>query len=181
MSPTLFSKRLKELEAKGIIARQPVAGSTQHNYIITKIGNELGPIVFALGQWAHKHVEADVTLECLDAGLLMWNMRRNIDCSAINTSKAVIQFILTEGHSAAENYWLIVKSGCDVDLCKKDPGFDVDLYVKADLKALTSVWMGLSELKHEIKQQKIILLGNQQLAQSIDRWMIRSKFAKKAG
>ena len=62
----------------------------------------------------------------------------------------------------------------------KDPGFDVDLYVKADLKALTSVWMGLSELQHEIKQQKIVLLGNHQLAQSIDRWMIRSQFAKKA-
>ena len=154
MSPTLFSKRLKELEAKGIIARQAVPGSTQHNYIITAIGNELGPIVFALGQWAHKHVEAEVTLECLDAGLLMWNMRRNIDCTAIKTS--------------------------NVDLCMKDPGFDVDLYVKADLKALTSVWMGLSELQHEIKQQKIVLLGNHQLAQSIDRWMIRSQFAKKA-
>ena len=180
MSPTLFSKRLKELEAKGIIARQLIPGSTQYNYIITQIGNELGPILFALGQWAHKHVEADVTLECLDAGLLMWNMRRNIDCSAIKTSKTVIQFMLTEGQSSAENYWLIVKSGCDVDMCMKNPGFDVDLYIKADLKALTSVWMGLSELQHEINQQKIILLGNQPLANSIDRWMIRSKFAQTA-
>ncbi|MCW8869279.1 MAG: helix-turn-helix transcriptional regulator [Proteobacteria bacterium] len=177
MSPTLFSKRLKEMILKGIISRERIPHSKQFNYKITPTGQELAPIVYALGQWAHKHVNAEISLQTLDAGLLMWNMRRNIDCSAIKSGKTVIEFILTEGKSEPDCYWLIIKPGYDVDLCMKDPGFDVDLYVKADLKALTSVWMGLSSMLHEVAQDKIILLGDQELAKSIDQWMIKSKFA----
>ena len=39
----------------------------------------LRPIVHALGEWAHRNMDAEVSLEHLDARLLMWNMRRKIE------------------------------------------------------------------------------------------------------
>ncbi|BFM10660.1 helix-turn-helix domain-containing protein [Simiduia litorea] len=177
MSPSLLSKRLKGMEDLGLITRAEQDGNI--DYKITEIGNELGPIVFALGKWAHRNIDAEITLEKLDAKLLMWNVRRKVDLSPFATAKKVIQFVFTELGKDKRNFWLIYKPGCTVDLCTKDPGFDVDLYVKAELKALTSVWIGLSELTDELKHQKIILLGDHILAASINQWMVRSDFAPK--
>ena len=178
MSPTLLSTRLKGMEENGLITREENTKSGNIDYKITDVGHELSPIVFALGKWAHKNVDANVTLQKLDAQLLMWNVRRKIDASKLPKVKTIIQFIFPELSKEKRNYWLIAKPGFSVDLCTKDPGFDVDLCVTADLKALTSVWLGLSEMQSEIGQDKIILLGDKEIAATINSWMIRSLFAK---
>ncbi|MDN3638791.1 helix-turn-helix domain-containing protein [Simiduia curdlanivorans] len=177
MSPSLLSKRLKGMEDLGLITREELDGNI--DYKITEIGHELGPIVFALGKWAHRNIDAEVTLEKLDAKLLMWNVRRKVDISPFTTTKKVIQFVFTELGKDKRNFWLIYKPGCSVDLCTKDPGFEVDLCVMAELKALTSVWIGLSELADELRHKKIVLLGDKHLAATIDQWMVRSDFAPK--
>lgn len=175
MSPSLLSKRLKGMEDLGLITREEQDGNI--DYKITAVGDELGPIVFALGKWAHRNIDAEVTLEKLDAKLLMWNVRRKIDMSQFTTTKKVIQFVFSELEKDQRNFWLIYKPGCTVDLCTRDPGFEVDLFVKAELKALTSVWIGLSEFACELQKKKIILLGDKALARTIDQWMVRSAFA----
>jgi hypothetical protein len=164
------------MEELGLISRDQNSKSGNIDYKITEIGQELSPIVYALGKWAHRNVDANVTLEKLDARLLMWNVRRKIDISKFSQMKKVIQFVFTKLEKD-RNFWLIAKPGCSVDLCTKDPGFDVDLYVNADLRALTSVWLGLSKLKFEISQKKIELVGDRVLASTIDEWMVRSPFA----
>jgi hypothetical protein len=55
-----------------------------------------------------------------------------------------------------------LKPGAPVDLCLIDPGHDVDLFVFADLKAMTSAWMGLSSLKVELSRGKISMLATSQ-------------------
>ncbi len=76
-----------------------------------------------------------------------------------------------------DSFWLISRPDTSIDLCTKDPGFDVDLYINADLRALTSVWLGLSKMNDEILEKKIKLVGDQTLAFSINEWMVRSAFA----
>lgn len=178
MSPTLLSTRLKGMEDLGLITREENSSNGNIDYKITPIGNELSPIVFALGKWAHRNIDAEITLEKLDAKLLMWNVRRKIDISQFTPTKKIIQFIFSELDKDKRNYWLIAKPGCAVDLCTKDPGFDVDLYIKADLKALTSVWLGLSDLEDHVRDKNIILIGDEKLVSSIDHWMVRSPFAE---
>jgi len=177
MSPTLLSKRLKGMEDQGLISRTENLKTGHIDYKITEIGQELSPIVYSLGKWAHRNIDADVTLENLDAKLLMWNVRRKIELAKYTNKKKVIQFVFAELAKTKRNYWLISRPDASVDLCTKDPGFDVDLYVNADLKALTSVWLGLSKLASEIANNKIKLVGDPSLASSIDQWMIRSSFA----
>jgi hypothetical protein len=49
--------------------------------------------------------------------------------------------------------------------------------VTADLKAMTSAWIGLSSLESEIARERIALVGSVTLTQSIADWMQRSSFA----
>lgn len=37
-------------------------------------------------------------------------------------------------------WWLVVRDN-DVDVCVKDPGYEVDLLIASDLRTLTAVWM----------------------------------------
>lgn len=179
MSPTLMSKRLREMEERGLISRKENRSSGEITYTPTAIADELEPIVHALGEWAHRNVDAEVTLENLDARLLMWNMRRKIDARALPAARrSVIEFTYPELPKELQRYWLISKPGMPVDLCSVDPGYDVDLFVSADLKAMTSAWMGLSSLKSEISRGAISLLGDAGIASSIDTWLVRSSYAR---
>jgi DNA-binding HxlR family transcriptional regulator len=178
ISPTLMTKRLREMEEHGLITRFENSASGEISYRSTAIADELAPIVHALGEWAHRNIDADVTLERLDARLLMWNMRRKIDAKAMPPARrSVIKFTYPELPKAEQSYWLIAKPGVPIDLCLIDPGFDVDLFVTADLKALTSAWMGYSSLQAQIARDKIMLIGNPDLAASINHWMVRSSYA----
>ncbi|WP_426232072.1 winged helix-turn-helix transcriptional regulator [Pararhizobium sp. DWP3-4] len=179
MSPTLMAKRLREMETRGLITRIENRATGEINYTTTAVADELEQIVHALGEWAHRNVDAEVTLENLDARLLMWNMRRKIDARALpSTKRSVIEFTYPELPEDERNYWLIAKPGVFVDLCSMDPGHDVDLFVSADLKSMTSAWMGLSSLQLEISEGRISLIGDTAIAASVDKWLVRSSYAR---
>lgn len=179
MSPTLLSTRLKGMEHNGLINRIENRNKSVIDYKLTDLAQQLAPIIYDLGKWAHRNLDAEVTLEHLDAKLLMWNVRRKIDDSFFPKRKVVIEFIFPEQPSSCRQFWLIAKPDLGVDLCSKDPAFDVDLYVTSDLKTLTSVWIGLSELRSALISDKIKLVGESTLKSSISQWLVRSSFAPK--
>ncbi len=178
MSPTLLSKRLKELERHGLLTRVHVNATGGHTYHLTRIAKDLEPIIDQLGDWAHRNIDTEVKLERLDARVLMWNMRRKVNTAVLpRTRRCVIQFIYPELPEGERNYWIIARPGFPVDMCMIDPGHDVDLYVTANLRAMTSAWMGLSALQDEVNNGGIDLIGDESLINSIADWMVRSKFA----
>jgi hypothetical protein len=65
-----------------------------------------------------------------------------------------------------------------VELCLTDPRFDVDLYIEASLRAMTSYWIGYSSLHSEMSKDHIRLIGNQLLIRTIGKWLVRSSFAE---
>lgn len=179
MSPTLMSKRLREMEERGLVIRTENPSTGDINYTTTHVADELESIVHALGEWAHRNVDAEVTLENLDARLLMWNMRRKIDPTGLpRARRSVIEFIYPELPRDERSFWLIARPGMPVDLCSIDPGHDVDLFIQADLKAMTSAWMGLSSLDTEIARGTISLTGDMSIAASLENWLVRSSYAR---
>lgn len=180
ISPTLLSKRLKEMEQHGLVRRAQV-GAGESRYTTTPMADELLPVVRALGKWAHRNIDKDVSLENLDARLLMWNMRRKIDADALPRGKTtVIQFTYPELSAKERHYWLVARTGQPVDLCLLDPGHDVDLFIRADLKAMTSAWMGWSSLRAEIDANKIALVGDRKLIATLEKWMVCSGYGAAA-
>ena len=176
MSPSLLSKRLKDMARQGLLTR--AIGADKHtDYRTTPMADELEPLVHELGAWAHRHVDPKMQLKCLDDHLLMWNIRRKIQVTDRFRRKAIIQFIIKVSGKTDRNYWLIVRPDGDTDLCMIDPKFDVDLYVSADLKALTSAWMGHSSFAEEIAHETIVMTGDADLSRSLPQWLKRSSFA----
>lgn len=178
MSPALLSKRLKDLEEAGIVRR--VASQTEPGvleYHLTKSGRDLKPVVEAIGIWGQRWVEAQPSLQNLDADLLMWDMRRSLDASLMPKRRSVIEFLYPEQPAKRRHYWLIVTPGADIDVCTIDPGFDVDLYVTTDLRTMTAIWIGLTTVRRALADSRMMLTGDQQLAAKIQAWLGLSPFA----
>jgi DNA-binding HxlR family transcriptional regulator len=179
MSPALLSQRLKELEAAGVICRAPVpkeAGVYEYN--LTDAGKELEPLVMAFGVWGQRWIQSRLSLQNLDAQLLMWDMRRNLDPSPMPEKRSVIHFQYPEQPPSQRIWWLIVEPDTDCDLCAIDPGFDVDLYVSTDLKTMTAIWMGADTVRKAIAAKRLLLTGDRKLASNIQTWLGLSPFAK---
>lgn len=180
MSPALLSQRLKELEEAGVIERKPVPGEPSvSEYLLTRAGEELRPIITAFGVWGQRWIDSDLSLENLDPNLLMWDMRRNLNCNPMPKRRCTIEFMYPDAPKKEEReWWLVVAPEEGVDLCKIDPGFDVDLYVSSDLRTMTAIWMGYDSLKKALRQGNVKLTGDKQLAQNIETWLGLSPFAK---
>ena len=175
MSPTLLSKRLKELEESGVIERTRGDDGAWH-YRLTPAGSELKEVVLALGFWGQRWIEARTSLKNLDPSLLMWDMRRNLDPTPMPPRRAVIQIQYPELSPARRTWWLIVE-GRQTDLCSVDPGFEVDLHVETDLRTMTAIWMGLTSVRAEVAAGRLKLDGDGQLKTSMQQWLGLSPFA----
>jgi DNA-binding HxlR family transcriptional regulator len=177
MSPTLLSKRLKELEEAGVIVAVPTTQAGVVDYRLTDAGEELRVVVESLGVWGQRWVESSVTLKNLDPSLLMWDMRRNLRIEPLPTRRCTINFTFPELDAARKSWWLVIDGGT-VDLCGFNPGYEVDLYVRGSLYSMTSVWIGHSTLRSEVDVGKIELTGDKAIAGSMSQWLGLSPLAK---
>ena len=178
MSPALLSQRLKELEETGVVERRPVPGEpTIQEYALTDAGRELQPLVESFGKWGQRWIPSKLSLEQLDAQLLMWDMRRGLRFDPPPHRRLVIQFQYPDAPSRERNWWLIVSPDEPVDLCSVDPGHDVDLYVTAPLRVMTAIWMGIETVRAARASNDLILTGDRELISTMERWLGLSPFA----
>jgi hypothetical protein len=178
MSPALLSQRLKDLEAAGVVTRQAQAADPGVvEYRLTEAGRELGPIIEGFGVWGQRRIDAEVSLQHLDAQLLMWDMRRGLNITPLPKRRSVIQFVYPELAASQRSWWLVVDPAEAVDLCSIDPGFEVDLYVSVDLRTMTAIWMGHDTVRAATSSQRMLLTGDRSLAADMQAWLGLSPFA----
>ena len=178
MSPALLSQRLKELEETGIVERKPVPGEPAIlEYALTDAGRELQPLVESFGKWGQRWIPSKLSLEQLDAQLLMWDMRRGLNFDPPPTRRLVIQFQYSDAPRRDRNWWLIVSPDEPVDLCSVDPGHDVDLYVTGTLRTMTAIWMGIETVREARARGDLMLTGDRDLIDTMERWLGLSPFA----
>ena len=179
MSPALLSQRLKDLEAAGLVNRVPARGEPGlFAYRLAPAGEATRGIVEALGYWGQAWVDSELSLQKLDATLLMWDMRRNLDPTPLPPRRSVIQFQYPEQPPVQRAYWLVVAPGAETDLCSTDPGFDVDLYATSDLRTMTAIWMGLDRVRAAVRAERLRLVGDRGLAEQMQAWLGLSPFAR---
>jgi DNA-binding HxlR family transcriptional regulator len=177
MSPTLLSKRLKELEQAGVIETKATGQPGIVEYHLTQAGQELRSLVMSLGVWGQRWVEGQLSLKNLDPSLLMWDMRRSLDLKPMPPRRSTIQFHYPEVSASRQNYWLVIDNRT-ADLCQVDPGYDVDLFVECSLRTMTAIWMGLTTVQAELDAARLELSGDKMLARSMQQWLGLSTFAK---
>ena len=178
MSPALLSKRLKELEAAGLVTRTSRKGETRlYDYELTSAGADLKGVVEAIGLWGHRWIETKSSLQNLDVDLLMWDMRRNLKPEPLPPGRTTVQFIFTDLPRTRKNWWLLIDPESGTDLCSLDPGFDVDLYVSTDLRTMTEVYMGYVPLSRAKAEGKLVVTGDRRLETGMSKWFGLSTFA----
>ncbi|HWM28751.1 MAG TPA: helix-turn-helix domain-containing protein [Woeseiaceae bacterium] len=143
MSPTLLTRRLRQLEQEGIVERKESdRGSTDRLvYRLTAAGQELVPAVALLSNWGQRWARRELAEGEIDLGLLVWALERGVRPDAFGTERTVVQLVLTDQRPAKRRWWFVNENGA-VQLCVKDPGFEVDLYVEASLPDAIYIWRG---------------------------------------
>jgi putative sterol carrier protein len=81
----------------------------------------------------------------------------------------VVEIHFRSAPAGKSAYWLVVDE--TIDLCLADPGYPVDLWVEADLRALTEVWMGDRTMREAIDAGTITLTGPRLLARRFPDWL----------
>lgn len=178
MSPTLLSRRLKELEAEKIIRKVPTPGSrSRHRYDLTPAGQAFAPIIEQIGKWGTEHATSRLDKADYDPALLMWDMKRRIRLDFFDSkSRFVVSFQFTGVPRHQANWWLIVHKD-EADVCLKDPGFEPDLWVESSIRTMVPVWMGKEKLRTAIRSGAITLTGKVRDVRDFPKWFGLSLFA----
>ena len=174
MSPTLLSKRLRTLEEFGVVRRVQDGRAT--SYELTVAGEELRPIVMALGHWGARWIGSRLRAEQLDAGFLMWDIRRFARVDEFPDGRVVVHFELVDAGAREQRWWLVVDNH-EADLCRDDPGHDLTLVVRSTVRALTEVWTGDRTPEAVMSTQELQVIGAQRDAERLWRWLGTSVFA----
>jgi len=178
ISRALLASRLRGLERAGVISVEPLETGRGCRYRLTEAGLELRGAIEALGRWGQRWT-ARVDPRRLDPGFLMWNLRRRVALDRLPERRVVLCFRFTGAMMpgcAGRAYWLILEPS-GIDLCEKDPGFEVDLYVEAQLDAMAKVWLGDSSFDRALRGGEVRLSGPRELVRSFPSWWLLSAFA----
>lgn len=173
MSSALLAKRLRMLVRYELVDRREVENRVI--YTLTPAGEELLPIVEAIGVWGTRWA-ADLGDKDLDPQVLLWDVHYNIDHEALPPGRTVVQFVFPGADRDQRDWWLVLTPD-DADVCDADPGYDVDVTVNADLRALTAVWMGNRQWPDVLGEGSVSIHGSETLRRAFPTWLKLSMFA----
>lgn len=161
LSRALLTRRLGQLVRAGICSR------TDKAYQLTGAGRALAPVLAALGRWGLEHTPAEPSPAETNPDLLMWWWRDRFDVGALPAERTVVQVDLTD---TGRRYWLVLHTG-DVDVCRTDPGYEVNLTVTASTTDLLRVVQGWTPVDRAIRDGAFTLRGPSTLTRSFPRWI----------
>ncbi len=179
ISSALLVQRLRSLEGHGVIVREALPAGRGHSYRLTEAGREFHTVIEGLGAWGQRWT-VRVERDNLDPGFLMWNVRRRIVLDRVPQRRVVVRFKyggVPARYRGPRLFWLLLDRGKS-DLCVEDPGFDVDLFVDADLATMAGVWLGDSTFEEALRSGKVKLTGSRELTRAFPSWLMLSHFAK---
>jgi DNA-binding HxlR family transcriptional regulator len=167
LSRALLTRRLRQLEAAGLVERAEDGG-----YDLTTAGHDLRPLVFGLAEWGARHAFGDPRPEELDPETLMWWFHGRIDTAEVSR-RAVVQVDISDSRRI---FWLVIEPD-DASVCYTDPGFEVDAVMRADLATLYQVWEAEIDLLDAVKGGRVELSGARWVVQGLPGWLLLSPVA----
>jgi DNA-binding HxlR family transcriptional regulator len=178
ISRPLLTRRLRRLEAAGVITMESLSAGRGHRYCLTEAGKEFHSVIEGLGAWGQRWT-VRVDRHNLDPGFLMWNMRRRIALDRLPPRRVIVRFKFSgvaATYRGSRMFWLLLER-TQTDLCVVDPGFEVDLYVGADLAAMAKVWLGDVSFESVLRSNEVRLMGSRELVKMFPSWLMLSHFA----
>ncbi len=169
MSPTLLTRRLRQLEAEGLVTRRLSVSGKTWTYRLTEAGAEFLPLVGALAVWGQRWTRRELADGELDLGLLIWGLEYSVDPAALGPGRHVLRLDVIDQPVNKRLYWFVCE-GVALEVCVSDPGGETDLYLAATLRDLVRVYRGDIPLALAIEEGQLVIDGPPRLAARISRW-----------
>jgi len=172
-SPTVISRRLKQLEAEGVIERRRSGSGRRWTYHLTSAGAEFAPILEGLGVWGQRWARREFAKHEIDLGLLLWGLELSVNPDAFGPRRCVVKLTFTDQPKRKQHFWCINQGG-RAELCLKEPGFEVDLYLEASLPDMIYVYRGDLPLVRALAQGRLEVHGATWAQRALSRWLAPS-------
>jgi DNA-binding HxlR family transcriptional regulator len=176
LSRTLLTTRLRQLQRAGVIETSPTPSGRGSLYHPTEAGRELMTVMKALGAWAERWIELGP--HHLDPGFVLhawvhWYLERD----RLPARRVVVRFDFPGLPGKVKTMWVLFE-GSRSEICRKDPGFEVDVYVEADARALAEWHLGRIEWAEALRGDLIRVQGPKTLAKALPTWNRRSEASR---
>ncbi len=170
ISPTLLTKRLGQLVDCGLVVRRTRPGKAHAEYHLTAAGRELQPIVTQLGEWGMKWARGQMGDDELDVELLMSEFCRRLDATRLPAGGAVIEFNYP-GLPRFGRWWLVIEADSERELCVAHPGKPSDIQIRSDLRTMTEIWAGDTDIRTARREGRLQLTGDPTLIRTLASWL----------
>jgi len=169
MSATLLTRRLRQLEAEGLVRRRRSASGKSWTYHLTEAGMEFLPLVGGLAVWGQRWTRRDLAEGELDLGLLIWGLEYSVDPGAFGADRHVVRLDVTDQPDHKRLYWFVCADGT-LDLCVSDPGGETDLFLAGTLRDLIHVYRGDVALAVAMRTGRLRVDGTPKLVRRLSAW-----------
>jgi hypothetical protein len=149
ISAALLSRRLRWLCECGLLTRRAHIDGAGQRYYPTQSAIDLQPV-------------------------LMLYLERSGAFEKLSIPRVVVRFEFED--LTEQRMWWLVISGNKVEVCTTAPEFDVDVYLKSSLSAMTSIWLGHDHYSNPIASGFLSVNGEQALTRDIGSWLKCSEF-----
>jgi DNA-binding HxlR family transcriptional regulator len=168
ISRTLLAYRLREFEAAGIVERTGSPGGRDSRYVLTRAGRDLNAVMLAMGTWGERWME--MTPRHTDPGVVLDSWRRwYLAVDELPDKRVVARFDFPDQPKKVECLWMIF-DGQRTEVCRTNPGFDEDLVVTVDSRALSEWHLGRLAWADGLHSGRIAVAGPPTLARALPKW-----------
>lgn len=169
-SPTILSRRLKELEAEGIVERRRSETGRSWTYHLTPAGEDFTPIVEALGIWGQKWSRRELQEHEVDLGLLLWALEKDVNPDAFGKARTIVHIDFHDRPVNQRHWWFVNEAGA-CEMCVEDPGHDVDLHLTISLPDMIYIWRGDLSLAHALESGRLVVDGSTPARKRLADWL----------
>lgn len=170
ISPSLLTKRLNQLVDCGLVERRTKPGQAHAEYHLTAAGLELKPIVTGLGRWGMKWARGQMRDDELDVHLLMYDYTRMIDVAALPPGRVIAGFVFS-GLPKFSHWWIVIEADRKRELCDHHPGSTEDVQIRTDVRTMTEIWAGDTDIRRARANGRLQLSGDPRLVRTLSSWL----------
>jgi DNA-binding HxlR family transcriptional regulator len=172
---SLLTSRLRDLERVGVVWSEANPSGRGSLYHLTEAGQDLKGLLYALGTWGERWLE--LTPDDVDPYVVLWTWCGwYLERDRLPGRRVVVRFEFPDQPLSSRWFW-IVFDGERSEVCRKDPGYDVDLVVEAESMALAEWHLGRLDWDEAVRSGRIRVDGPRRLGRTLPNWNRRSAFA----
>jgi hypothetical protein len=140
--------------------------------MLTDAGDELWPVLLALGAWGERWVE--LRDEHTNPRFLLWTWSTTYLARAnLPDRRVVVRFEFADRPHEERAIWLILQP-TDAEVCTKSPGYHDDLVVQTTTMTLAKWHTRQIEWSDALRSDQIRITGPRALARMLPTWNLRA-------